>query len=216
MRRSPRTRVLTASVAMVAAFALAACGGDDDDDTADTSGSLTVETVESDETVATDGTAATSGTDVTDETDGTTGSSGGGEVGAREDYVAAAVSQLQIEDEEVATCVAEALVSDDVYDQIEELDVTVEGFSDTGPAGQGITLDQGQAEAVASDVAACGDIVALLLEGDELVCAEDHLSSEQMAQNVSFTLFGVDRTEELQAAFDAMEECLSATATTTS
>ena len=65
----------------------------------------------------------------------------------------AASAQLQIEDDEFAGCVAEAIVSDDVYDQIEELGVTVEGFADTGPAGQGITLDEDQADAVAGDVA---------------------------------------------------------------
>ena len=212
MRRSPRTRLLTASVAMVAAFALAACGGDDDDDdTSATSASLTVESVEPDETVATDGTDETGGT-----TDVPTGSSGGGEVGDRQEYVDAAVAQLQMEDEDAADCVAEAIVSDDVFAQIEELGVTVDGFSETGPAGQGVTIDEDQAREMADELTGCGDIAQLLLDGDDLTCAEDTMTNDQMAQYLSFSLFGVDPDEELQEAFGAMQACTTGTATTTS
>jgi hypothetical protein len=219
MRRSPRTRVLTASVAIVAAFALSACGGDDDDDTADTSGSLTVETIETDETVATDGTADTAVTDETvgtDATDGTTGTSGSGEVGSQEDYVAAAQEEIgaQFDDAELADCVGEAMINDDVYAAIETAGLTVEQFSEDGPAG--LSVEQDVADQVAADFAACGDLLPQIAsEDDELACAEENITNEQVGEFLAYSLFGLEQNDEVRAASDAVDQCISASTTPT-
>ena len=213
MRRSPRTRVLTASVAIVAAFALAACGGDDDDDTATSPPEATLSTDVDPTTVdtATDDTA----TDETSEV-GSTPTSGGGEVGSQEDYVAAAQEEIgaEFDDAELADCVGEAMINDDVYAAIETAGVTVEQFAADGPAG--LSVDQDVADQVAADFAACGDLVPQIAsEDDELACAEENITNEQVATFLAYSLFGLDQSEDVQTASEAVDECISAASTTT-
>ena len=114
MRPASRTRLFAASLAPVATLALVACGDDDDDDT-----SATTETVDPTETTegkeATESTGTTDTTDTADTTEtsvgDTTASSAGGEVGSREDYVEAATAGFPVEDEDLAACIAEALIT---------------------------------------------------------------------------------------------------------
>jgi hypothetical protein len=211
MRRPARTRLFAASVVMLATFACVACGGDDDDASATTD----VATSEPD---ATSEPSATSGeTDTAGTSDDGTTPAVTGEVGTREDYVEAAKSGFPVEDEDLAACIAEALITDDVYARIQELGVTAADFGDSGPTALGITLNEEQATAMAEEIVACGDLLDALLADDAArACAEEHLSSEQFAQYVSFTLYAVEPSDELQAAYDAMDECVTATATTTS
>ena len=158
-------------------------------------------------------TTDTTGTDVDD----TTSSSGSGEVGSREDYVAAAKAGFPVDDEELGDCIAEALITDDVLAQIEQLGITQQQFEDEGPEGTGITLDEEQARTMAEDVAACGDLAAAVLDDEDAeACAADNMSNEQLAQYVTFNLFSVDTPDDLQAAYDAMDECMRETVTTTS
>jgi hypothetical protein len=217
MRRSPRTRLVTATVAALATLALVACGGDDDDDT-----SATIETeVTADTTDATDPTDTSETTDTSDPSDtavdDTTESTGAGEVGPREDYVAAAKEGFPVDDDALGECIAEALISDDVFTQIEDLGVSAEQLQEEGPQGVGIVLGQDQATAMAEEVAACGVVPADVLEDEaELGCAEELMSNEVFAQYITFTLFRVAPTPDLQAEYEAMEDCMGGTATTTS
>jgi hypothetical protein len=202
--------LFAASVALIATFGIAACGGDDDDDAAATdpttldSAAATTPEDTSDVTLSVDDTSGSTPTDGT----------GGGEVGTQDEYVEAAAEGFPIQDEELDGCIAEAMITDDVYAAIEESGVTTDAFRDSGPAGAGIVLDEAQANEVADGMAACGDLIGEVLSGNES-CATDVLSNEQIAQYISFTLFSVEPSAELQSAYDAVETCLAETATTT-
>ena len=212
MRRSPRTRSRAASVALLATLAFAACGDDDDDDTADATAATTLEATTA--TVATAGSADTAGSETTSETGSSTPSSGGGEVGSQEDYVEAAKSEVQFEDQEINDCVAAAIVSDDVYAAIQDAGLTVDDFQADGPISLGIEEDI--ADAVATEMAACGDLIPqVLTDEDEQACAEGNIDNDQMAQFLSLSLFGLQPTEDLQVANDAVQACLTEAATTT-
>ena len=202
MVRSPRSRLFAASVAGLATIALAACGGDDDDTT-------TSDTASSD--TATDETP-------TDETSavGSTPTSGGGEVGSQEDYVAAAQEEIgaEFDDAELAECVGEAMVNDDVYAAIETAGLTVEQFSEDGP--EGLSVDQDVADQVAADFAACGDLLPQIAsEDDELACAEENISNEQIGEFLAYSLFGLEQSDEVQSASEAVDACISAATTPT-
>jgi hypothetical protein len=213
MRRTLRTRSFAASVAVLAAVSFTACGGDDDDD-AETTEAPAVTTV--DETTAPEDTATadTVTDDTADTTEGSSPSSGGGEVGAQDDYIEAAKSEVQFEDEELNDCVATAIVSDDVYAAIEEAGLTVEEFQESGPTG--LDVDEDTARAVAAEMAACGDLIPeVLTDEDELACAEDNIDNGQMAEFLALSLFGLQPSDDLQEANDAVEACLDAAAPTT-
>ena len=210
MRRSPRTRLFAAPVALIASFALVACGGDDDDDT-----SATTEATEPAEaTTGSTGSTATTGTTAESGTGGTTATSGGGEVGSQDDYIEATQGEISDEFGELGDCVSEALVNDDVYAAIQEAELSVEQFAEDGPAG--LSLDAAVAETVGADMAACGDLLAELFEGTDLSCATDNLTNEQAAAGLAYNVLGLEPTAELQSAFDAVDACLAeSTATTT-
>ena len=217
MRRTLRTRSVAASVAVLATIAFAACG--DDDDATDTTDAPAATEVE--ETTAPDdtATAATEGT-TDDSTDGSldpadsTPSSGGGEVGSQDDYIEAAKSEVQFEDQEINDCVAAAIVSDDVYAAIEEAGLTVEDFQADGPISLGIEEDT--ARDVAAEMADCGDLIPQVLTDEaEQACAQDNITNDEMAEFLSLSLFGLQPSDDLQAANDAVEACLDEAATTT-
>ena len=216
MRRSPRTRLLAASVATLATFALAACGDDDDTtDATDVTLSTEVDETTPTEDTATDDTIAPD--DTTDATtDGTTSSSGGGEVGSQEEYLEAAREQLPIEDEEIRDCVAEALVSDDIYAAIQDAGMTVDTFNAEGPGSLG--LDESAAQAVADDLAACGDLASQFsanADPTRLQCLEENMDGDQIAAALAFEILSVDPPAELEAAQDAVQECVDAASPTT-
>ena len=214
MRRTLRTRSLAASVALLATIAFAACGDDDDADTTDAPAATTADDSAA---PADSATAATEGTDSTEDsaaTDGSTPSSGSGEVGSQDDYIEAAKSEVQFEDEEINDCVAAAIVSDDVYAAIEDAGLTVEDFQADGPVSLGIEEDT--ARAVAAEMADCGDLIPQVLTDEaEQACAQDNITNDQMAEFLSLSLFGLQPTDDLQAANDAVEACLDEAGTTT-
>jgi hypothetical protein len=203
----------------LATFALAACGDDDDNDT--TNGSDVTLSTDVDETTPTEDTTTegTTGDDTIapdDTTDGTTSSSGGGEVGERDEYLETAREQLPLEDEEIRGCVAEAIVNDDIYAAIQEAGLTVEAFASEGLDGLGV--DEATAEQVGSDLAACGDLVAeVVADADETEqrCATDNITNDQISELLAFTFLGLDPSDEVQQANDAVEECIDAASPTT-
>ena len=215
MRRTLRTRSIAASVAVLATIAFAACGDDDDADTTDAPAATVDETTAPDDTA----TSATEGT-TSDSTSGSvepgdsTPSSGGGEVGSQDDYIEAAKSEVQFEDQEINDCVAAAIVGDDVYAAIAEAGLTVEDFQADGPVSLGIEEDT--ARDVAAEMADCGDLIPQVLTDDaEQACAQDNITNDQMAEFLSLSLFGLQPTDDLQAANDAVEACLDEAGTTT-
>ena len=213
MRRTLRTRSVAASVAVLATIAFAACGDDDDaTDTTDAPAATEVEATTAPDDTATAATEGTTGGSL-DPADSTP-SSGGGEVGSQDDYIEAAKSEVQFEDQEINDCVAAAIVSDDVYAAIEEAGLTVEDFQADGPISLGIEEDT--ASAVAAEMADCGDLIPQVLTDEaEQACAQDNITNDEMAEFLSLSLFGLQPSDDLQAAYDAVATCLDEAATTT-
>jgi hypothetical protein len=218
MVRSPRSRLFAASVAGLATIALAACGGDDDDTTTSDGADVTLSTDV--DTTTSDTASSDTATDETptDETSavGSTPTSGGGEVGSQEDYVTAAQEEIgaEFDDAELADCVGEAMINDDVYAAIETAGLTVEQFSEDGP--EGLSVDQDVADQVAADFAACGDLLPQIAsEDDELACAEENISNEQIGEFLAYSLFGLEQSDEVQSASEAVDACISAATTPT-
>jgi hypothetical protein len=208
MDRSRRRRLTFAALAVTAATLLAACG-DDDDSTATTASTASTEST-------TSGTStASSGSDTTDASATTTAGSGGGEVGSKQDYVDAAESAIRFDDEDLRGCVAEALVSDDVYAAIQKAGLSVDDFK-TGQSMDKLSVSEDQAAAVADEMAACGDLLPEILPDDEdqLSCAKGNMSNDQVAQLLSYSLFQIDLPEDLQAANDAVEKCVQGATST--
>ena len=165
---------------------------------------------------ATDETTEVTG-DTSDTSDTTPGSgTGGGEVGTQDEYVEATATAVGYEDEAFNQCIAEAVVSDEVYAAIEESGRTVEEFQSGGPADLG--LEEEQVMAVADEMAACGDLIPQVVQNeDERACVEASIDNNQMAQVLALSTFGLELTEELNAASDEVDACvegLSATTTT--
>lgn len=212
--RTPRTRLALASVAAVAVLVVGACGGDDDDAEPDAT-EATAETSAVDETTSTEAASTDTAGGSDDTTDGTTSGTAGGEVGTREEYVEAAKAEVEFEDAEINDCVAEAIVSDEVYEAIQTAGLTVDAFSETGPSGA-VDIDEAQAQAVAAEMAECGDLISQVLTDEaELACATENLSNEQLAEFLALSLFGLEPGAELQDANAAVEECLASATTTT-
>jgi len=228
MRRSPRTRLFAASVAMVATLGLAACGDDDDDTTSSTDVDVTLSTEDTEITVTDDTeVSVTVGdtidttdigdtADTGDTTDSSTPTSGGGEVGSQDDYLTVARGQLPLEDEDIRDCVAEALVSDEIYEAIEDAGMTVDTFESDGPGALG--LDQAAAEALGDDLAGCGDIASQFAadaDNARLQCLQENMDEEQIADALAFEILEVEEPADLQAAEDAVDACADAGTTTT-
>jgi hypothetical protein len=210
---------------MVATLGLAGCGDDDDAaSTTDAAVTLSTEVTEdprATEVTATDdtddtGVSVAGTTETGDTTDGSTAGSGSGEVGSQDDYIEAARSEIgsEFEDQDVADCVGEAMISDDVYAAIEEAGLTVEQFSEDGPTG--LSVDEAAAQDVAADFADCGDLrPELASDENELTCIEDNLSIEQMAEFLSYNLFGQETSAEVTTAYEAVEACITEATTAT-
>ena len=133
--RRPSPLVLPASIALLASIALAACGDDDDDDDDDHGGH--------------DGrrrlpTTRLHGHRRHDHVGPPARTARprrrrGGEVGSREEYVETTAEEISDEFGDLADCVAEALINDDVYAAIQAAGLTLEQFQEDGPTG--ITVD---------------------------------------------------------------------------
>ena len=114
----------------------------------------------------------------------------------------------------VSSTVAAAIVSDDVYAAIQDAGLTVDDFQADGPVSLGIEEDT--ARDVAAEMADCGDLIPQVLTDDaEQACAQDNITNDQMAEFLSLSLFGLQPTDDLQAANDAVEACLDEGSTTT-
>lgn len=218
MRRSPRTRLFAASVAVVATLGLAACGDDDDDTSSTTAVEVTLSTAGTDETevTVTEDTDVDVTVDTTDSTAGSTPTSGSGEVGSKDDYTEVARNEIRsrFDDDDLADCVGEAMVNDDVYAAIEDAGITVDEFSEDGPAG--LQLEEAVADQVAEDFAACGDLLPEIVKDDAARdCAEENITNDQVAEFMAFTLLEIDPSADVAAAVEAADACVNAGTTTT-
>src|SRR5262245_61415847 len=119
MKRSPRSRLLAGSIALLAVTSvIVACG--DDDDAASTT------TVASERTAATDETdETTAGSDESTPRDG----SASGDEGA---YVAALRDNISLDDDEMATCLSQAVIDEIGFDRIEASDLSPDEFANSG------------------------------------------------------------------------------------
>ncbi len=195
-----------ASVAVLAALSLAACG--DDDDSSDTTSAAAAATTAP---ASADSGAVTS--------TGATPSSAAGEVGTKDDYVQGATDEITSNgtaDPAMAGCMAEAIVSDEVYAAIQDAGVTVDQFRSGDLASNGVTVTDDQAAGIAGDMSACGDLIAQLASSaDEEGCISASFSNEQVAELVVASVFGLQPSAELETANSEVGACLAALVTTT-
>jgi|HigsolmetaAR201D_1030396.scaffolds.fasta_scaffold08198_4 hypothetical protein len=207
MQRSPRTRFAAASIALVATITFAACGDDDDDDTTGTDAPAPTEVTDGPVTTEvpdTGGDMATTG----DLTDDTTADTFPDEVGEREDYVAALSTEIENVDADFAACLADAVLSDEVYADIQANEVTIRQFVEEGPSV--LSLDEGAIDQIASSMADCGELAELIptIGDDERACVQEHMTNEQVATVLATQVLGFDLSDELDEANDAVEECI--------
>jgi hypothetical protein len=201
MDRSRRRRLSFAALAIATATMLAACG---DDDTASTTTGRAAGTTTTTSGSSSATSRSSNGTATTTVTSGS-----GGTVGSKQDYVDAAASSIQFADEKIKGCVAEALVSDDVYAAIQKNKLSVDDFK-SGDSIDQLKVGQEEAASVATDMAACGELLPQILSGNEaqLSCATKSMSNEQIAKLLSYSLFGIDLPKDLQTANSAVQACV--------
>lgn len=229
MKRSLSTRLGIATVAALAALSFAACSSGDDDatDATDASAETTDDDATATTTESTESSATTEVTEGTETTEASTetsasessvtstpaaGSSGGtGVVASQEEYIAAATEELRVEDNpELARCAAEAIVNDDVYAAIQEAGMDLEAFHDAAFVGNGVLIEQEVADAVASDIAACGNLTSSFSADDkEQNCLEASFDNVLIAEYLVAGLFGLTPSDEVLAADEAVTACMA-------
>lgn len=215
--RTPRSRrAHRAAVIAVAGLALVACGGDDDetDDTSSDGTTAEVVTTPDDSepaaTIAgtvTDPTATDESVTVPDDS----GSDGGEEYG-EEDYVTAAADQLNLGDDDVDQCVAQAMVGAIGIEDLQATGIPPEELVGQSMADAGLSMSEGELDLLADVVAGCGDLVELFAASDEGNDAQDDclrelVSNELFAEAIVTELAGVEPSEELLVAQSAVQAC---------
>ena len=219
-----------AALSLLAIVGATACGGDDDGGgSATTAGGGGADVTTGASSIAPPPTEPGGADTVTDETatnatdtgdtssggsepDGTT--PGGGSVGEDEGaYVDALMAEYSGSHEDVARCIAEALVGGAGLEQLQSKDVTPDELANSG-GFQGVEVTLDDPAATAQAVQDCGDgyLVFALAEvedtADARACADEHLSDELVARLVVASSVGEGATQEDQDAASAFDDCL--------
>jgi hypothetical protein len=211
MKRSPRTRLATCSIAVVAAATfLAACGDDDDAATTTESAATTEATTATSEPTST----------ATEDTNGTSEAStpGGGSASDNpDDYAAALVPNIGLDDEEIATCIATAVVDEIGFDRIQDTGLSPEEFA-TGESldEMGLTMDPEQADHLKAALVDCGDIAEAFIAAEsgsdeQKACERGLLTNDIAAEVLANQLTGAENSEELDPILEDVQACASAT-----
>ena len=218
MRSSTTRRPSARACAIVSAIAIAtllsACGSDSDstaDSTADsTPGSTDVATSD-----ATDDT-----TDASTVESGTADDGPTAETATRDDYVAAFATNYAIfDDDEQDQCIGETFVTAIGEDQLASVGLAPGDITEVVLlADLGLAIDQEALPAAAEDLAACGDLVTVMLASssataEQTSCATDILSNEIAAELLLIQVSGLEPSAELVAANEALNDCTTPTTT---
>jgi|SRR5215217_8268109 hypothetical protein len=195
MTHSPGWRLLAGSVAVLAVTAfVAACG--DDDDAATTTGS------------------AASTTDTTDRSQA--GTPDRGSVSGEEaDYVAALRRNVSLDDEEMSTCLAQAVVDAVGFDRIEASGLSPDEFAnsggDLGESGQALTPDQ--RDELKAAFADCGDIVGALtnvqrISDEQKNCVRSAISNDMAAEIIANQWTNAENSQQVVEAQGEASACI--------
>jgi hypothetical protein len=221
MKRSPRSRLLAGAVAAIAVTTfVAACSDDDDAATtsvATTTGrpSATTETSTSGDDTASDETV--------DTTDGSDASTGGGSASGDEaEYVAALRANINLEDEEMATCLAQAVVDQVGFDRIQDSGMSPDEFANSGGrlGDEEAALAPEQADELALAFEDCGDLADAFITAESVPeeqkeCERGALTNEIAAALLANQLTNAEDSEEVAAASEQASKCAESTSATT-
>jgi len=219
MRSSTTRRPSARACAIVSAIAIAtllsACGSDSDSTADSIPGSTDVATSDAaDDT--TDASTVESGTAES----GTADDGPTAETATRDDYVAAFATNYAIfDDDEQDQCIGETFVTAIGEDQLASVGLAPGDITEVVLlADLGLSIDQEALPAAAEDLAACGDLVTVMLASssataEQTSCATDILSNEIAAELLLIQVSGLEPSAELVAANEALNDCTTPTTT---
>jgi hypothetical protein len=219
MKRSPRSRVLIGSIAvLVVTSFVAACGDDDDAATTTTASSTGATSSTASEDTATDETL-----DTTDASTPGVGSASGDEA----DYVAALEQNIGLADAEISECMATAVVDEIGFDRIQASGLSPEELASSGgDLGEGEkALTPEQSADLKAAFVDCGDLVGALIGSDSIPddqknCVQDAIDNDQAAEIIANQWTNADDSQEIADAKEQASACVTddtdAATTTTS
>jgi len=219
MQRSPRSRLLAGSIAVLAVTSFVAACGDDDDAATTTTVSATDSTeatrsTASDDTVS-DDTATDETLDTTDSSDAST-PGGGSASGDESDYVAALQENIDLADADISECMATAVVDEIGFDRIQASGLSPEELASSGgDLGEGEkALTPDQSEHLKTAFVECGDIVGALIGADSIPddqkdCVQDAIDNEQAAEIIANQWTGADDSQEIADAKEQASACVT-------
>jgi hypothetical protein len=223
MKRAPRTCRAAAPALAVALALLAACG-DDDATTTSAASSTVASSVPSTPTAGSEPTTEPSSSEATTgstDTEATTPPEGSAS-GSKSDYVAALADNVQVDDRDMAECIAGALVDAVGFDGIQESGMSPEEFARGDQLEErGLSLEASQAPDLARAFVACGDIAEAYISTEsapdaQKECERGVLTNQLTAEFLATQLTGAPQSEELKAAAQQATACRqSSTPTTT-
>jgi len=219
MKRSPRSRLLAGSIAVLAVTSfVAACGDDDDAASTTTTGSERTAATVTEET-ATDETASEDTASDETLTSETTGDSATGD---ESDYVAALRDNINLEDDEMATCLSQAVVDEIGFDRIEESGLSPEEFASSGGqlSADEPVLTPEQAPALQAAFTECGELADAFITSESVPeaqkdCERAAITDEIAAALLANQLTTAENSEEVAAAVEQASKCQTGTSAST-
>lgn len=216
MSRAPLTRRAAVPALAVALALLAACGDDDDAATTSTASSTSSSTsAGSSSTIAVSSPSTPSSSTADSEpadTDATTprvGSASDDE----SDYVDALAGNIRMDDRDMATCIASALVDAVGFDGIQESGMSPEEFARGDTLEEhDLSLEASQAPDLARALVACGDIAEAYISAESVPdaqkeCERGVLTNQLAAEFLATRLTGAPQSDELTAAAEQAAAC---------
>jgi hypothetical protein len=210
---------------MAAVTFVAACGDDDDAATTTTEADTDVTSASTETSTASDDTATdeTESDETIDTTDGSDASTpgGGSASGDEADYVAALRANIILDDEEMATCLAQAVVDQVGFDRIQQSGMSPDEFANSGgQLEEEAALTPDQADELATAFEGCGDLADAFITAEsapeaQKECEREVLTNELAAALLANQLTGAEDSEEVAAASDQASECAKTASTTT-
>ncbi len=221
MKRSPRSRLLAGSIALLAVTSFVAACGDDDDTAATTTTASSDDTVTDTVTgTATDETLTDETLDTTDGTEGSTPGDGSAS-GDESEYVDALRQNISLEDDDIATCLSQAIVDEIGFDRIEDSGLSPDDFANSGGqlSEEEPALTPEQAPALQAAFLECGDLADAFITAESVPqeqkdCERKAITDEVTAALLANQLTTAEDSEEVAAAVEQATSC-SADATTT-
>jgi hypothetical protein len=212
MKRSSRSRLATCSIVAVAAATLLAACGDDDDAATTTEGAATTEA-----TTATSEPASTASSEDTSGTSEASTPGGGSASDNKDDYASALVANIGLDDEEIATCIATAVVDEIGFDRIQGTGLSPDEFANGESLDEmGLTMDPEQADHLKAAFVDCGDIAEAFIAAEsgseeQKACERGLLTNDIAAEVLANQLTGAENSTELDSTLEKVQACASET-----